>query len=149
MVKDAEAFDRTRRNVAKTFKVGAHKVQFFVKRAKRSRVASEGPEYQPQGKYVGDWEADTSTLSTRGWTSKRWGVGTQEFPNGSRYEGTWFDDKQQGEGKLFVPKATGSGATPRKGATPVAAQLVLEYTGSWYSGKKHGFGKQTYPNGDV
>jgi hypothetical protein len=140
--------------VAKTFKVGVHCVQFFVKRTvKAGRSLAQGPEYTPRGTYVGAWEADTSTQSTRGWSSKRWGVGTQTYPDGSRYEGAWFDDKQNGEGSLFVNRAgsgasssSAAGGTPRKGA---AKLLVLEYTGSWYNGKKHGFGKQTYPNGDV
>jgi radial spoke head protein 1 len=100
---------------------------------------------------VGDWEADTATLSTRGWSSKRWGVGTQVFPDGSRYEGSWFDDKQNGEGKLFVCRrssSSSSSSTPGK-ASAGKQPLALEYSGSWYNGRKHGFGKQTYANGDV
>jgi hypothetical protein len=162
VTKDPEAFDRTRRAVARTYKAGEHRIQFFVRRAppapRGAALAPGAPaaEYTPRGTYVGDWEADTATQSTRGWSSKRWGVGTQVFPDGSRYEGSWFDDTQNGEGKLFVCRSSGpssassasasASGTPRKGT---AKKLVLEYSGSWYAGMKHGLGKQTYAKGDV
>ena len=118
VVKDPEAFDRKRRAVARTYKAGEHRVQFFVRRAPpaprgsaRAALAAGAPEYTPRGTYLGDWEADTATQSTRGWSSKRWGVGTQVFADGSRYEGSWFDNQQNGEGKLFVSRSSGGGSS--------------------------------------
>ena len=160
VTKDPQASLRSKTHYMHTFKSGVHQTQFFVKRSvpKRSGL-DQGPEYTGRGTYSGDWQADTATLSSRGWSSLRCGVGTQTFPNGSRYEGMWFNDRQQGEGKLFVLRGAGGGAENGGGsATPGGSkrkplqqqqQLCLEYSGSWFNGKKHGLGKQTYANGDV
>ena len=160
VVKDSQASLRSKTNYMHTFKSGVHQTQFFVKRSVPDKSGLDrGPEYAPRGTYSGDWQADTATLSSRGWSSHRCGVGTQTFPNGSRYEGMWFNDRQQGEGKLFVLRGAGGGAengggsaTPGGGSKrkpPQQQQLCLEYSGSWFNGKKHGLGKQTYANGDV
>jgi len=148
VIKDLNATSRARNNFIRTFKAGVHKIQFFVKRrAPDGSKLDRGPEYTPRGTYVGDWESNTAGQSSRGWSSRRCGVGAQTYPDGSRYEGMWYNDMQQGEGKFYVIR--GGGDTSKKKGTPGKGTLALEYSGSWYMGKKHGSGKQTYANGDV
>ncbi|MDA9052790.1 caspase family protein [Planktomarina temperata] len=56
-------------------------------------------------------------------------LGTDNYPNGSRYIGEWKDGKEHGQG-IFI-WADGE-----------------EYIGQWMNGKKHGQGTYTYPSGD-
>ncbi|MDC1524691.1 caspase family protein [Planktomarina temperata] len=55
-------------------------------------------------------------------------LGTDNYPNGSRYIGEWKDGKEHGQG-IFI-WADGE-----------------EYIGQWMNGKKHGQGTYTYPSG--
>lgn len=50
-------------------------------------------KYENGGTYEGEFEKD-----------KRWGWGEHHFPDGSVYEGEWFDDMI--EGVSFLPPST-------------------------------------------
>ena len=81
----------------------------------------------------------------------RHGFGTQTWPDGTRYEGNWVDDKAEGEGKIWHNSgdfykgewrddmAWGKGVYKSKDGTT--------YEGDWIEDKQEGFGVETWVNG--
>ena len=72
-------------------------------------------------KYEGQWDVNTN---------KPHGQGSQEWPDGSVYEGCWDQGKVNGRGRLI--HADGD-----------------VYLGDWVDGKAHGFGEYTHSDGAI
>ena len=69
--------------------------------------------------YSGQWNDNTNTKE---------GYGLQVWPDGSKFEGFWFDDKAKGYGRFIL--ADGD-----------------VYQGSWVGDKAHGEGEYFYAEG--
>lgn len=69
-------------------------------------------------KYVGQFQSDQFH-----------GVGNQEWPDGSKYNGTWKNGQKCGHGEYINTEQ-------------------LSYMGQWEDGRRHGQGTQEYANGD-
>ena len=77
--------------------------------------------------------------------SMRHGNGTQTWPDGSKYEGDWKNDKANGKGRYV--HANGSVYTGNwkdnqaHGLGVLACKDGSEYRGRWVDDTMHGFGK--------
>ena len=81
------------------------------------------------------------------------GFGIQEWPDGSKYEGHWLEDKASGIGKLThadgdvyegewsEDKANGKGKYIHANGA--------EYSGEWKDDKQHGYGQEKWPDGAI
>lgn len=74
--------------------------------------------------------ASTSDYAGQMSGGKRHGTGTQKYPNGDKYYGSWRDDLQHGEGTYFYKDGR-------------------VYEGNWVDGQLDGYVIQTFPNGEV
>lgn len=109
-------------------------------------------------KYNGEWDANTGL---------RHGKGTQIWPDGSRYDGYWRNDRANGPGRLIHAdgdvyqgdwvddKAHGWGQYMHLGESmdkftksnsPNLFNFTHCYEGYWQNDKQHGFGKETWPD---
>jgi len=81
----------------------------------------------------------------------RHGKGTLTYPNGSKYEGVWKDDKQHGHGIFTTPDGEICEGEWRDGIENGNGTKIYpsgsKYVGEWKNGNEHGQGTMTFPDG--
>ncbi|KAJ4463000.1 putative MORN motif protein [Paratrimastix pyriformis] len=87
-------------------------------------------------KYAGEWDHNM-----------REGKGTQEYPDHSRYDGSWKGGKRHGHGLFLVP-ATGTTATASRDDDLGGGNMRLVYSGDWVDDRMEGYGTYFYENGE-
>lgn len=94
-----------------------------------------------QAVYIGEWNKD----------NLRHGRGSQNWNDGSLYEGYWENDKASGKGRLI--HANGDvyeGEWKNDRANGIGIYIHndgAKYEGAWENDKQHGLGKEVWPDG--
>ena len=83
--------------------------------------------------------------------NKKHGSGTFYYPDGSIYEGEWFEDKKHGQGKYTYPNNDtyeGQWANDMRDGegTYTYAETGSIYVGRWEKGHAHGAGELKHKN---
>ena len=119
-------------------------------------------EYEDGGRYVGEWDKDSSNgygVCTgphgHGVYEGLWEHGFQvsgvyTWPNGMRYQGPWSDNTRDGVGKEERPDGTEySGDFTRGARGPYGVSRLPNgvYRGAWSNGAQDGEGVERYLDG--
>ena len=78
------------------------------------------------------------------------GQGTMTYPDGSKYEGQWKDDKRNGQGTMSFPDGGRLAGQWKDGNFSGQGTMTYRYgtyEGQWKDGMKSGQGVMTYPDG--
>ena len=91
--------------------------QSWTKPVRNPEIKAEDVEIRPLvvedgASYIGEWKIGTEI---------RQGMGIQTWPDGSVYEGNFYDNKRNGNGRIIYPDQT-------------------IYNGGWVNDAAHGYG---------